>query len=54
MKALLLSVLLALPAHASAFVQGCWRSHDGVVEVAFLDGDSVRIPTTAFRAPTAL
>lgn len=32
-----------------AQVPACWRLVGGVVELAFLDGDSVRIPMQAFK-----
>lgn len=40
---------------AKSRVSGCWKvAGQGVVVVAFTDGDSARIPIPALRQPTSL
>jgi hypothetical protein len=35
-------------------VPGCWRLAGSAVEIAFLDGDAIKIPAGAFKTPAVL
>ena len=39
------------PNGGGAAIPGCWRAIDGGVQVAFLDGDALRVPSAAFSRP---
>jgi len=41
-------------ADATVRVPGCWRLAGAAVEIAFLDGDALRVPAGAFKAPDVL